>query len=258
MKGRTNWVLDADIRSFFDTIDHGWMQKFIEHRIADTRLVRLLMKWLKAGVMQDGEWRAVEVYLHYVLDLWVQQWRKQHARQVYVVRYADDFVMGFEDGRDARSMRSELRKRLQAFGLELHEDKTRVLRFGRYARERCRALGLRVETFDFLGFTHIAGADRKNGWFQLLRHTSRKKRQAKLAAISKELRRRRNAFRFPSPRSVTRGRRNALVPVDPRWEPGAGNPLAGFCPGGPPKGGSLPGPALLTITKKPPPRTKPV
>lgn len=208
MKGRTNWVLDADIRSFFDTIDHGWMRKFLEHRIADKRLVRLLEKWLHAGVMEGGELHEVKegtpqggiispllanIYLHYVLDLWVQQWRRRHARQhVYIVRYADDFVMGFEDGRDARSMLAALRKRLRAFGLELHKDKTRLFRFGRYARERSRALGLRVETFDFLGFTHIAGVDRKNGWFQLHRRTSRKKRQAKLAELSKELRRRRH------------------------------------------------------------------
>lgn len=207
-KGRTNWVLDADIRSFFDTIDHGWMKRFIEHRIADRRLVQLLEKWLHAGVMENGELHEVQegtpqggiispllanIYLHYVLDLWTHSWRKRHARKhVYIVRYADDFVMGFEDGREARSMLSALRKRLRAFGLELHKDKTRLFRFGRYARERCRALGLRVETFDFLGFTHIAGVDRKNGWFQLHRRTSRKKRQAKLAELSKELRRRRH------------------------------------------------------------------
>lgn len=208
VKERTNWVLDADIRSFFDTIDHGWMKRFVEHRIADSRLARLLMKWLKAGVMEGGERREVEagtpqggiispllanLYLHYALDLWADQWRRRHARQeVYIVRYADDFVMGFEDGRDAQAMRSALQERLREFGLELHEDKTRVLRFGRYAHERCEALGLRVETFDFLGFTHISGVDRKNGWFQLQRHTSRKKRQRKLAELSRELRRRRH------------------------------------------------------------------
>lgn len=208
VKGRTNWVLDADIRSFFDSIDHEWLKKFIEHRIADKRLVRLLMKWLKAGVMEAGEWHEVEegtpqggiispllanIYLHYALDLWAHQWRQRHARkEVYIVRYADDFVMGFEDESDAKAMRAALSERLGAFGLSLHEDKTRLLRFGRYARERSEALGQRVETFDFLGFTHIAGVDRKNGWYQLHRHTSRKKRQRKLAELSQQLRRRRH------------------------------------------------------------------
>ncbi len=205
---RTNWVLDADIKSFFDTIDHGWMKRFLEHRIADRRVVRLLMKWLRAGVMEQGVLHEAEegtpqggiispllanIYLHYVFDLWVHAWRKRNARQeVYVVRYADDIVMGFEDGRDARSLRGALAQRLRTFGLELHEDKTRILRFGRYARERSQALGLKVETFDFLGFTHVAGIDKQNGWFRLHRLTSRKKRQAKLAELRRELRRRRH------------------------------------------------------------------
>lgn len=208
VKGRVDWVLDADIRSFFDTIDHAWMKKFIEHRIGDRRLVRLLMKWLKAGVMVEGLREETvrgtpqggiispllaNIYLHYVLDLWAHAWRRRDARKhVYIVRYADDFVMGFEDGRDARSMHSALRRRLREFGLELHEDKTRVLRFGRYARERTARLGQRPGTFDFLGFTHICGVDRKNGWFQLLRHTSKKKRQTTLRKLSDELRKRRH------------------------------------------------------------------
>jgi group II intron reverse transcriptase/maturase len=208
VKGRVNWVLDADIRSFFDTIDHAWMKKFVEHRIGDKRLVRLLMKWLKAGVMVEGLREETvrgtpqggiispllaNIYLHYVLDLWVHAWRRRDARQeVYVVRYADDFVMGFEDGRDARSMLAALRRRLREFGLELHEDKTRVLRFGRYARERSAVRGEKPGTFDFLGFTHICGVDRKNGWFQLRRHTSKKKRQSTLRKLSDELRRRRH------------------------------------------------------------------
>jgi RNA-directed DNA polymerase len=205
---KVNWVLDADIRSFFDTIDFGWMQKFIEHRIADRRLVRLVMKLLHAGVMEEGELREVEkgtpqggnvspllanIYLHYALDLWVQQWRKRHARgEVYIVRYADDFVMGFQYEQDARAMREELSARLAKFGLELHPDKTRVLRFGRLAREGCEREGRRrPETFDFLGFTHIASVDRR-GVFQLKRRTSRKKRKAKLAQLSEEMRRRRH------------------------------------------------------------------
>ena len=207
IKKRTDWVLDADIRSFFDTIDHGWMKKFVEHRIGDRRLVRLLMKWLAAGVMEEGELHATQegtpqggiispllanIYLHYVLDLWIQSWRKRSTRGVYLVRYADDFVMAFEDGRDAKMMRAALVRRLSAFGLELHQDKTRILRFGRYARERSAELGLKTETFDFLGFTHVASKDGKNGWFLLRRLTSRKKRQRTLAELYTELRRRRH------------------------------------------------------------------
>jgi group II intron reverse transcriptase/maturase len=140
---KVDWVLDADIRAFFDTIDHAWMQKFIEHKIADTRMVRLLMKWLHAGVMEDGKLHNVQagtpqggiispllanVYLHYVLDLWASSWRSQHARgEVYIIRYADDFVMGFQREQDARAMRTALAERLAMFGLELHPDKTRVI-----------------------------------------------------------------------------------------------------------------------------------
>jgi RNA-directed DNA polymerase len=207
IKKRTDWVLDADIRSFFDTIDHGWMKKFLEHRIGDKRLVRLLMKWLAAGVMVEGELHEMRegtpqggiispllanIYLHYVLDLWVHAQRKRNARGMYLVRYADDFVMAFEDGRDAKTMRARLERRLLEFGLELHRDKTRILRFGRYARERSAKLGLKVETFDFLGFTHVAGTSGTNGWFQLRRLTSRKKRQRTLSELYQELRRRRH------------------------------------------------------------------
>lgn len=205
---KVNWVLDADIRSFFDTIDHGWMQQFLEHRIADRRMVRLLMKLLHSGVMEDGELREVEegapqggnvsplmanIYLHYALDLWVHQWRKRYARgEVYIVRYADDFVMGFQHEQDALAMREALASRLAKFGLELHPDKTRVLRFGRFAHEKCEREGhKRPETFDFLGFTHIAGQDRR-GAFQLKRRTSRKKRKAKLEGLREQMRRRRH------------------------------------------------------------------
>ncbi len=207
-KKKVSWVLDADIRSFFDTIDHGWMQKFIEHRIGDTRLVRLLMKWLHAGVMEDGKLHETQegtpqggiispllanIYLHYVLDLWAQKWRRTQARgEMYIVRYADDFVMCFQHERDALAMRAELTTRLARFGLELHADKTRVILFGRYARERRANRGLsKPETFDFLGFTHIAGRDRR-GEFQLRRRTSRKKRLAKYASLRTEIRRRRH------------------------------------------------------------------
>jgi RNA-directed DNA polymerase len=206
--GRTvNWVLDADIRDFFNTINHGWMQKFIEHKVGDRRMVQLLMKWLHAGVVEDGELREVQegapqgggisplmsnIYLHYALDLWVRQWRKRHARrEVYVVRYADDVVLGFQDEQDARAMRTAMAERLARFGLELHPDKTRVLRFGRYAHTDGKRDGrTRPETFDFLGFTHIAGHAR-GGKSQLHRRTSGKKRAAKLSALRAEMRRRR-------------------------------------------------------------------
>jgi group II intron reverse transcriptase/maturase len=205
---KVNWVLDADIRSFFDTIDHGWMQKFLEHRIGDRRMVRLLMKWLHAGVMEDRELREVtegtpqggiispllaNIYLHYALDLWAQRWRKLHARgEVYIVRYADDFVMGLQYEQDAAAMRSALTERLAKFGLELHPDKTRVIQFGRFAREDRERRGLnKPETFDFLGFTHIASTDSR-GRFLLRRRTSRKKRRATYARLADEIRRRRH------------------------------------------------------------------
>jgi RNA-directed DNA polymerase len=207
-KKKVSWVLDADIRAFFDTIDHAWMQKFVEHRIGDKRLVRLLTKWLHAGVMEGGELREVEegtpqggiispllanIFLHYALDLWVQQWRTRHARgEVYFVRYADDFVMGFQYESDARAMREALASRLSSFGLELHPDKTRVIRFGRFAKDGCAKDGRnKPETFDFLGFTHTC-AWNERGWLVLMRRTSRKKRQAKLEELTAELRRRRH------------------------------------------------------------------
>jgi group II intron reverse transcriptase/maturase len=204
---KVNWVLDADIRSFFDMLDHDWMRRFIEHRIADKRLVRLLMKWLRAGVMEEGRWINVEkgspqgaiispllanIYLHYALDLWIHQWRKRAHGDVYIVRYADDLVMGFQYERDARAMRSEIADRLARFGLELHPDKTRVLRFGRHAElDPARDGRTRPETFDFLGFTHVCAKDRR-GRFALRRRTARKKRQSKLAALREEIRRRRH------------------------------------------------------------------
>lgn len=205
---RVNWVLDADIRSFFDTIDHGWMQKFIEHRIGDRRLVHLLMKWMKAGVMKDGELHEVKegtpqggivspllanVYLHYVLDLWVQSWREKLADgDVYVVRYADDFVMGFQYEKDARAMHRALSERMARFGLGLHPEKTRVIEFGRYARRDRERKGLqKPETFTFLGFVHIVGNSRK-GTHQLQRHTSGKKLRASLARVKEACRRMRH------------------------------------------------------------------
>jgi group II intron reverse transcriptase/maturase len=199
---KVNWVLDADIRSFYDTIDHGWLQRMLEHRIGDSRMVRLLMKWAKAGVMEDGELHETQegspqgavispllsnIYLHYVFDLWAGQWRSQRARgEVYIVRYADDLVIGFQREQDAIAMRKALAERVAKFGLQLHPDKTRVLEFGRFAPERRKNRGLpKPETFDFLGFTHFIGKSR-GGKPMLSRRTSRKKRQAKLASLTEQ------------------------------------------------------------------------
>ncbi len=203
---KVNWVLDADIRSFFDTLKHEWIVKFIEHRVGDRRVVRLIQKWLAAGVLEDGKRihsddGAVQggsispllanVYLHYVFDLWVQRWRSQPGRgDAVVVRYADDFVMGFEHRRDAENFLSDLRERFAKFGLELHPDKTRLLEFGRFAiTNRQRRGERRPETFDFLGLTHRCGRTRKGG-YTIARETARKKMAAKLREVKTELRRR--------------------------------------------------------------------
>jgi RNA-directed DNA polymerase len=208
IRRKVNWVLDADIRSYFDTIDHGHLQRFIEHRIGDSRMVRLLMKWVKAGVLEDGKLREAQegtpqgasispllanIYLHYVFDLWVCQWRKRHAQgEVYAVRYADDLLLSLEKEQDARALHSALAERLARFNLGLHPDKTRVIEFGRFARRDRERRGLtKPETFEFLGFMHISGVSCE-GKFQLKRRTSRKKRQAKLASLKEETRRRRH------------------------------------------------------------------
>lgn len=204
---KVSWVLDLDIRGFFDTIDHGWLVRFVEHRIADRRVVRLIQKWLSAGVLEEGKRMRVEegtpqggsaspllanVYLHYVFDLWAQQWRQKQANgDVIVVRFADDVVMGFQHRADAERFLVELRERLAQFHLELHADKTRLLEFGPFAAERRRRRGEgKPETFDFLGFTHICAKKRSNGRFTVLRQTIRKRLQAKLSAVKAELRRR--------------------------------------------------------------------
>jgi group II intron reverse transcriptase/maturase len=206
---RVNWVLDADIRGFFDTIDHEWMQKFLEHRIADRRVLRLIDKWLQAGVSEDGEWSRTEVgtpqgavvspllaniYLHYVFDLWVDKWRTKHAAgEVIVIRYADDIVMGFERHQDAEQCLAAWRERLQKFGLQLHPEKTRLVEFGRFAAERRKKRGdKKPETFDFLGFTHICGKTFLNGRFTVRRKTITKRLRAKLQAVKAELRKRRH------------------------------------------------------------------
>ena len=202
-KRKVNWVLDADIRGFFDNIDHEWMMKFLEHRIADRRVLRLIRKWLRAGVSEDGQWSRTtvgtpqgsvispllaNVFLHYVLDQWVNQWRKRHARgEVIIVRYADDFVMGFQHRDDAQRCLRALRTRLTEFGLELHPEKTRLIEFGRYAAERREKRGEGApETFDFLGFTHCCGRTRI-GAFTIKRKSIAKRLRAKLQAIQMQL-----------------------------------------------------------------------
>jgi group II intron reverse transcriptase/maturase len=210
MKRKVNWVLDADIRGCFDAIDHEWLMKFVEHLIADQRVVRHIKKWLKAGVMEDEEVRQVEegtpqggsispllcnIYLHYVLDLWVDQWRRKQAKgDVIVVRYADDFVMGFQSESEARACLAQLRERLAAFNLELHPEKTRLIEFGRYAAANRKRHGKgKPETFDFLGFTHFCGKTRTRGRFIVGRKTISKRMRAKLKELKDELRRRMHA-----------------------------------------------------------------
>ena len=200
-----NWIIDADIRGFFDNIDHEWLVKFLEHRIADRRLLRLLKKWLRAGVSEDGKWSpstvgtpqgAVisplfsNVFLHYVLDLWVDSWRKRHAvGEVIIVRYADDFVLGFREENDAKRCLEALKERFAKFHLELHPEKTRLIEFGRSAaaRRSQRDEGP-PETFDFLGFTHISGKTRK-GYFTIRRISALKKMKAKLQELKDKLKR---------------------------------------------------------------------
>ena len=204
---KVNWVLDLDIRGFFDAIDHGWLVRFVEHRIADRRVVRLIQKWLNAGVLEDGKRTFVQegtpqggsaspllanIYLHYVFDLWVQAWRKKQAEgDVIVVRFADDIVLGFQSEMEAKRFRAELEERFRQFNLELHAEKTRLLEFGPFAVENRRRRGEgKPETFDFLGFTHICAKKRSNGRFTVLRQTIRKRLQAKLNEVKAELRRR--------------------------------------------------------------------
>ena len=203
---KVNWVLDADIRGFFDAIDHVWLMKFLEHRIADRRILRLVRKWLRAGVSEEGEWSPTtvgtpqgavispllaNVFMHYVLDLWACQWRKRHARgEVIIVRYADDFVMGFQHPDDAQRFLQALRERFAKFGLELHPEKTRLIEFGRFAAERRKRRGEGPpETFNFLGFTHICGKTRK-GAFTIHRRSIAKRFRATLQAIKQQLRKR--------------------------------------------------------------------
>ena len=203
---KVNFVLDADISKFFDTIEHDWLVKFIEHRVADTRVLRLIKKWLHAGVLEEGRLTQSElgtvqggsispllanIYLHYAFDLWVNQWRGRHARgDVIAVRYADDWVAGFQYRDDAVRFKRAVEERLGQFGLKLHPEKTRLIEFGRFARENRRRRGLgKPDTFDFLGFTHCCGETRK-GKFIVLRLTSGKRMRAKLRVVKTEMRKR--------------------------------------------------------------------
>ena len=210
IRKKVNWIIDLDIRSFFDKIQHDWLVKFVEHRIGDQRVVRLIQKWLKAGVMEQGQWSETKegspqgavisptlanLYLHYVLDVWVEAWRKKVAHgDVMIVRYADDAVLGFEHRHEAEAFLEQLRERVQKFGLELHPDKTRLIEFGRFAAGRRKKRGEgKPETFNFLGFTHICGTNHKTGNFAVHRKTIGKRMAAKLKDIKAKLRGRMHA-----------------------------------------------------------------
>jgi group II intron reverse transcriptase/maturase len=204
VRKKVNWVLDADFSDYFSSLDHQWLMKFLEHRIADRRVLRLIEKWLAAGVIENGSWTSFEqgvpqgasvspllanIYAHYVLDLWAHQWRTRHAHgDVIIVRWADDFVVGFEHREDAERFWTELRDRLATFGLELHAEKTRLIEFGRHAARDRAARGLgKPETFQFLGFTHICAKTRKSGRFKLKRITDSRRMRAKLLAVKREM-----------------------------------------------------------------------
>ena len=308
---KVNWVLDADLAGFLDAVSHEWLLRFVEHRVGDRRVLRLIRKWLKAGVAEDGVVTPgtvgtpqgavispllANIYLHYVFDLWAEQWRKRHARgDVIMVRYADDIVVGFEHRADAERFLADMRDRLAGFALTLHPEKTRLIEFGRRAAGDRRARGLgKPETFNFLGFTHICGRSRR-GDFQLRRKSRSDRVRARLRAVKEALRRRMHEsideqgawlrrivmgfnayhavptnavalwdFRYnitnlwkrtlrwrgqkgavtwkrmtvlqnrwlPKPR-ITHPWPNVRFAVKhPRWEPGAGMPLAGICAGG--------------------------
>jgi RNA-directed DNA polymerase len=203
---KVNWVLDADIRDFFGSLDRAWLERFLGHRIADKRVLRLISKWLAAGVIEDGTWTQggkgspqgasaspllANVYLHYVLDLWAGWWRHRHAHgDVIIVRWADDFIAGFEHRDDAEAFLAGLRERFAKFGLELHPGKTRLVEFGRHAARNRAARGEpKPETFTFLGFTHICATSR-SGRFWVRRKTDSKRMRAKLKTAKAEIRQR--------------------------------------------------------------------
>jgi group II intron reverse transcriptase/maturase len=206
---KVNWVLEADIKSFYDTINHTWLMEFLERRIADPRMLRLIRKWLRAGVSEDGEWSRTEVgtpqgsvispllsniYLHYVLDQWVTEWRKNKAiGEVIIVRYADDFVMGFQYRREAERFLGEMKERFDQYGLEIHREKTRLIEFGRFAEANRAERGEgKPETFDFLGFTHICSRTQKGNRFTIRRKTIAKRLRTKLKEVREAIVRRRH------------------------------------------------------------------
>jgi len=203
---KVNWILDADIRSFFDEISQQWLVRFLEHRIGDKRIIRLIQKWLKVGVLENGIVTVSDrgtgqgsvispllanIYLHYVFDLWAERWRRRETTgDMIFVRYADDFIVGFQHEADARCFLDEMRERLQEFALSLHPDKTRLIEFGRFAAANRKQCGLgKPETFNFLGFTFICGKSRR-GFFLLKRETRRDRMRAKLRMVKEEMRRR--------------------------------------------------------------------
>ena len=215
MTQRVNWVLDLDIRTFFDSVDHAWMGRMLRHRIADPRILRLIERWLKAGILESGRWEPVEVgtpqgsgispilanvFLHYVVDLWVHQWRRREAvGQVIICRYADDLVIGCQREGDGKKLLAALRDRLSRFGLSVHEGKTRLIEFGRFAAASRSAAGLRrPETFSFLGFTHYCGKTR-SGKFMVKRKTQAKRMVRKLKEVREEMQQR---MRLPPERAA--------------------------------------------------------
>jgi group II intron reverse transcriptase/maturase len=205
-KQSVGWVLDADIARFFDTVNHEWLIRFLEHRIGDRRMIRLIVKWLKAGVLEEARITRTEtgtpqgavispllanIYLHYVFDLWVQRWRQREARgKMMIIRYADDIVVGFQYMADAKCFRADMQARLARFALALHAEKTRLIEFGKYAAKLRTGRGeRRPETFNFLGFTHVC-AERSDGGLLLCRYTQRERMRATLRNIRDELKRR--------------------------------------------------------------------
>jgi RNA-directed DNA polymerase len=203
---QVNWVLDADIQGFFDAMSHNWILRFLEHRIADKRMLRLIAKWLKVGITEDGHITRssrgapqgavispilANVYLHYVFDLWTHRWRRKATGDVIVIRYADDTIVGFQHEHEAKAFLDDLKERLREFELALHPAKTRLIRFGRHAAEQREKRGEgKPETFDFLGFTHFCTRSRKYGSFVIGRKTIKKRMRATLQAIKMELRKR--------------------------------------------------------------------
>jgi len=210
MQKKVSWVLDADIKGFFDNISHSWLKTFLGHRIADRKTLRLAEQFITAGVEEDGKWSKTvvgtpqgsvisplyaNIYLHYVLDLWVQQWRKKRARgEVYIIRFADDFVVGFQYKTDGKQFHQDLQTRMHHFGLTLHETKTRLIEFGRFAQSNRQARGQgKPETFTFLGFTHACAQRRKDSKFTVRRKTIAKRQRTTTKRVKEELRKQMHA-----------------------------------------------------------------